>query len=106
MHVTDPVCGKQFEIDRSVAAAEHKGWMYFFCSSDCERRFTSEPHRYEEPRVRARATTRRQEAGMSKDRCPGSGKWRGRGAGRLMDPERTGSGQVGFEATEGQGDIS
>ncbi len=55
MQVTDPVCGRQFEIDRSVAAAEHDGWMYFFCSSDCERRFTSEPARYEEPRLRARA---------------------------------------------------
>ena len=55
MQVRDPVCGKSFDIDRSVAAAEHEGWMYFFCSSDCQRRFGIEPARYEETRLRARA---------------------------------------------------
>jgi YHS domain-containing protein len=38
MQVTDPLCGKSFDIDQSVWAAQHEGWMHFFCSSECQRR--------------------------------------------------------------------
>ncbi len=60
MQVTDPVCGAKFDIDRSAATAEHEGWMYFFCSSDCQRRFSAQPARYGEPRPRARPSAARQ----------------------------------------------
>lgn len=54
MQVRDPVCGKSFDIDRSAGTAEHEGWMYFFCSSECQLRFGMEPARYVETRRRAR----------------------------------------------------
>lgn len=45
MHVTDPVCGRRVDIDKTVQE-QHGGWVYFFCSADCRRRFAEDPNRY------------------------------------------------------------
>ena len=46
---TDPVCGKQLEIDQAIATIEHDLHTYFFCSDDCRSDFESAPDRYATP---------------------------------------------------------
>lgn len=42
----DPVCGMEIDPDGAVAAAEHKGQTYYFCSAACHDKFKAEPERY------------------------------------------------------------
>lgn len=46
MKVTDPVCGNEIQLDDSLPRTEQGDWVYFFCSSDCRRRFLENPDRY------------------------------------------------------------
>ena len=46
MKVTDPDCDSALEMDERLARAEHRGWVYFFCSKECCRRFLETPDRY------------------------------------------------------------
>jgi len=39
MLVSDPVCGRQIDIDEAAAQEEHDGWVYFFCSAQCHQLF-------------------------------------------------------------------
>jgi YHS domain-containing protein len=51
MKVTDPVCGARIRIEEAGAQEDYEGWLYFFCSTDCRRRFRADPEQYIE-RVR------------------------------------------------------
>jgi YHS domain-containing protein len=45
----DPVCGMEVDQSKAKAAgrtAEYKGPTYYFCSDDCQQKFTKEPTRY------------------------------------------------------------
>ena len=42
----DPVCGMQVEEADAVATAEHQGTTYYFCSTDCQEEFESDPESY------------------------------------------------------------
>lgn len=44
--VIDLVCGMTIEDEKAVAAAEHHGKTYYFCSQGCSVRFRSNPARY------------------------------------------------------------
>ncbi len=46
MKITDPVCGNEIQFDASLPRTEHGGWVYFFCSGDCRRRFLENPDRH------------------------------------------------------------
>ncbi len=46
MRVKDPVCGMMIEQGDAVAAAEHKGKTYYFCSEDCRVEFAAHPEDY------------------------------------------------------------
>ena len=46
MMVQDPVCRRAFDLDGAVAAVDHGGWAYFFCSERCCRAFQADPDRY------------------------------------------------------------
>lgn len=46
MKVTDPVCGNEIQFDDSLPRTEHGDWVYFFCSSDCRRRFLENPDQF------------------------------------------------------------
>ena len=43
---TDPVCGMEVDREHAVAAWEHDGVTYRFCSVRCMERFRAEPERY------------------------------------------------------------
>ncbi len=42
----DPVCGMTVDPANAAAAAEHKGEIYYFCSSACHDKFQATPERY------------------------------------------------------------
>jgi Cu+-exporting ATPase len=44
--VTDPVCGKDLGLDAVAAHENYDGWVYFFCSAACHRKFLANPGRY------------------------------------------------------------
>ncbi len=46
MKVTDPVCGMEFDINKSVAQVEYRGRTYYFCTDACRKQFESDPARY------------------------------------------------------------
>lgn len=46
MTATDPVCGKQIDIESAVAQEDHNGWMHFFCSTVCQNRYRQNPQHY------------------------------------------------------------
>jgi Cu+-exporting ATPase len=48
MRVKDPVCGSTITIDAAVRQEDHDGWLYFFCSAECHRRFLAAPAGYAE----------------------------------------------------------
>ena len=39
----DPVCGMRIESEEAVAAFEHSGTTYFFCSQTCHDAFAQNP---------------------------------------------------------------
>ncbi len=43
MKVTDPVCGARLSLENVIAQEDYEGWAYFFCSTDCHRRFRASP---------------------------------------------------------------
>lgn len=43
---TDPVCGMQIEEADAAGRAEHEGRTYYFCSSECQRKFEENPENY------------------------------------------------------------
>lgn len=44
--VVDPVCGMRIEDDDAVAAVEHEGRTYHFCSEACRDAFVADPGAY------------------------------------------------------------
>ncbi len=42
----DPVCGMQVEEDDCAAKTEYRGKTYFFCTSDCKKRFEEHPEKF------------------------------------------------------------
>jgi YHS domain-containing protein len=42
----DPICGMEMSRADAVAAADHHGRLYFFCSEDCKERFDEDPDSY------------------------------------------------------------
>lgn len=44
--VTDPVCGAELGLDDAKAHELHDGWLHFFCSARCQRKFRSSPEHY------------------------------------------------------------
>jgi Cu2+-exporting ATPase len=42
----DPVCGMQVNENRAAGKSEHKGKMYYFCSTHCKTTFDKEPEKY------------------------------------------------------------
>jgi P-type Cu+ transporter len=44
--VIDPVCGMDVNEETAVAAWEHEGTAYLFCSTACMERFRVDPARY------------------------------------------------------------
>ncbi len=44
--VTDPVCGMRIAPAKAVAAREHGGATYHFCSRDCARKFDDDAAAY------------------------------------------------------------
>ena len=46
MMVIDPVCGTQLDLDKATSQTLRDGWMYFFCSNECRKKFDIAPERY------------------------------------------------------------
>lgn len=44
--VTDPVCGMDIYADSAVAASEHVGKTFYFCSQRCKGKFDQAPMDY------------------------------------------------------------
>jgi len=44
--VVDPVCGMRISRSKVGASMDYRGHAYFFCSEDCQQRFSKEPLRY------------------------------------------------------------
>jgi Cu2+-exporting ATPase len=44
--VTDPVCGMELDPDAAYSKVEHKGYVAYFCSRNCEQKFKQDPDRY------------------------------------------------------------
>jgi YHS domain-containing protein len=44
--VKDPVCGMDVEIAAAAGQSEYKGQTYYFCGSQCKRKFDSNPEQY------------------------------------------------------------
>lgn len=43
---TDPVCGMQVDDQNASAKSQHQGKNYYFCSTDCKRKFEQQPEQY------------------------------------------------------------
>ncbi len=39
----DPVCGREMRRADAVAAVDHHGTVYFFCSESCHQQFVADP---------------------------------------------------------------
>ena len=50
----DPVCGMQIEEEDAAAQTEYDGQTYYFCSSECQRKFDENPQQF---------TSKKREAG-------------------------------------------
>jgi len=46
MTVRDPVCGRTIGISDVVANVDHKGWAYFFCSTECQLAFEADQTKF------------------------------------------------------------
>lgn len=46
MSVRDPVCGRTIGISDVVANVDHKGWAYFFCSTECQLAFEADQTKF------------------------------------------------------------
>jgi P-type Cu+ transporter len=46
MTMVDPVCGMAVQPESAVAAWEHGGHVYYFCSVGCMERFREDPERF------------------------------------------------------------
>jgi YHS domain-containing protein len=44
--VTDPVCGMRISRSAAASKAEYLGHPYYFCSFECQTKFTEEPAHY------------------------------------------------------------
>ena len=44
--VRDPVCGMEFDPERSDFTSEYRGRTYYFCCPVCKRRFDDAPEEY------------------------------------------------------------
>jgi Cu+-exporting ATPase len=53
MKTTDPVCGMTVDPEKAAAVAEYAGQKYYFCSTHCQTKFTSDPQQYLQPQVSA-----------------------------------------------------
>ncbi len=42
----DPVCGMQVDDKTAEASAQHQGRTFYFCSHECQEKFSAEPDRY------------------------------------------------------------
>lgn len=42
----DPVCGMQVDEQKASAKSQHQSRTYYFCSSDCKRKFDQQPEQY------------------------------------------------------------
>jgi P-type Cu+ transporter len=43
---TDPVCGMEIEADDAVAQSSYEGETYYFCSTECKKKFDQDPELY------------------------------------------------------------
>ena len=43
---TDPVCGMQVDEKSAPAQTTYAGKTYYFCSKECEQKFTANPMKY------------------------------------------------------------
>ncbi len=43
---TDPVCGMQVDDQKAPAKSQHKGQDYYFCATDCKKKFDQQPEQY------------------------------------------------------------
>ncbi|MGI9034315.1 MAG: YHS domain-containing protein [Acidimicrobiales bacterium] len=46
MTAIDPVCGMKVETDGAQFSAERESTTYYFCSTDCQEEFESDPESY------------------------------------------------------------
>lgn len=44
--VEDPVCGMMLSPDEAEDTTEYEGETYYFCCSDCKKKFQSNPDEY------------------------------------------------------------
>ena len=44
--VTDPVCGMQFDSEKSEFKSRYRGRTYYFCCPKCKAAFDREPQKY------------------------------------------------------------
>jgi YHS domain-containing protein len=45
---TDPVCGMRIIRSTAIASGSYRGHPYYFCSTDCQKKFAREPTTYVE----------------------------------------------------------
>ena len=46
--VTDPVCGMRINRSSAISSESYRGYRYFFCSQDCQDKFSQSPTEYVE----------------------------------------------------------
>lgn len=46
--VRDPVCGMEFDSEKSEFQSRYQAKTYYFCCPKCKAAFDKEPHRYAE----------------------------------------------------------
>ncbi len=44
--IKDPVCGMVVDPAKAVTTIEHKGKIYYFCTSECQTAFEQEPEKF------------------------------------------------------------
>ena len=42
----DPVCGMQVSEQQAAGQSQHAGQTYYFCSTECKRKFEQNPQQY------------------------------------------------------------
>ncbi len=42
----DPICGMEIEEKDAVGHTEHEGTTYYFCASECQKKFEENPATY------------------------------------------------------------
>jgi YHS domain-containing protein len=58
MMAIDPVCGAELDAQQAARRSEYQDRAYYFCSSDCQRRFEEDPAHYADPRTARQDATR------------------------------------------------